>query len=100
MMRRDTTLAPEGSAIDPETIFRRPADVVERSVLTIDQKINVLEKWLFSVRARIDAVSEGMNSHNAGAYAKDVDVQREIEKLLATLRPKPRNAADQPDQVA
>lgn len=71
---------------DPEAAFRSPSELVASVGLTRGQKISALEKWAFNVRARVDALSEGMLNHPEGAYAKDVDLLRLIENVLEELR--------------
>lgn len=71
---------------DPEASFAAPRDVVASELLTREQKIAVLERWKFNVCSRIDAVSEGMNGHPSGAYARDVSLQRLIEMALGDLK--------------
>jgi hypothetical protein len=71
---------------DPEAVFDEPIDVVEQVGLTRGQKIATLERWAFSVRARIDALSEGMMNHPDGAYIRDVELVRVIEKAVEELR--------------
>ena len=71
---------------DPEAIFELPSEVVEHVGLTRGQKIATLEKWAFCVRARVDALSEGMVNHPEGAYTRDVDMLRSIEKAIVELK--------------
>jgi hypothetical protein len=71
---------------DPEAVFELPIQVVEHVGLTRGQKIVTLEKWAFSVRARVDALSEGMMNHPNGAYTRDVELLRNIEKEIAALK--------------
>ena len=70
---------------DPEAVFGSPAEVVGHVGLTRGQKIATLERWGFSVRARIDALSEGMLNHPNGAYTRDVELVRTIEKAIEEL---------------
>ena len=70
---------------DPEAVFKSPAEIAEHVGLTRGQKIATLEKWAFSVRARVDALSEGMMNHPNGAYTRDVELLRNIEKEIAAL---------------
>jgi hypothetical protein len=71
---------------DPESAFKHPDELVECVGLTRGQKLAALEKWAFSVRSRVDAVSEGMLNHSGGAYTHDVEMLREIEKRIEFLR--------------
>jgi hypothetical protein len=71
---------------DPEAVFESPAEVGEQIGLTRGQKIATLERWAFSVRARVDALSEGMMNHPGGAYTRDVELVRTIEKAIEELR--------------
>lgn len=71
---------------DPESVFELPAEVVEHVGLTRGQKIATLERWAFSVRARVDALSEGMMNHPGGAYTRDVELLRSIEKAITELK--------------
>ena len=71
---------------DPAAVFESPAEIIEHIGLTRGQKIATLEKWGFSVRARIDALSEGMLNHPGGAYTRDVELVRSIEKAIEELR--------------
>lgn len=71
---------------DPEEVFGSPMEIAEHIGLTRGQKIATLEKWSFSVSARIDAISEGMPNQADGAYSRDVELYRQIEKALEKLR--------------
>ncbi len=71
---------------DPSTAFLSPGDLMNDPSMTSDQKIKALESWLFTVRARVDAVSEGMNSHQEGLYTKDVELAHKLEKALLELK--------------
>ena len=71
---------------DPEARFAAPREIVANELLTREEKIAALERWKFNVCARIDAVSEGMNGHPSGAYARDVSLQRLIEMALDELK--------------
>ena len=70
---------------DPEAGFGSPTEAVEQIGLTRGQKIATLEKWSFSVRARIDALSEGMLNHPHGEYTRDIELVRTIEKAIEEL---------------
>ena len=82
IMRIDTVKA----TTDPESIFQAPAEVAEHVGLTRGQKIATLERWVFTVRARVDAVNEGMTSRPDGTYARDTELLREIEMKIEELR--------------
>ena len=71
---------------DPEAVFGSPSELVASVGLTRGQKISALEKWAFNVRARVDALSEGMLNHPDGAYARDVESLGQIENVLEGLR--------------
>lgn len=70
---------------DPEVKFNSPSDIVDHSTWPSPQKRKALESWLFTVRARLDAVSEGMTTHPGGTYTKDVGLARDIEKAIDEL---------------
>ena len=70
---------------DPESNFDSPSALAEHIGLTRGQRLAALERWTFSVRARVDAVSEGMNSHSEGNYTQDVELLRDLEKLIEHL---------------
>ncbi len=79
---------------DPEATFSRPSEVAEHLGLTRGQKIATLEKWQFAVRSRVDSVSEGMTNYPEGAYTRDVDLLRDLEKAIeALVHPPPPTAA-------
>ncbi len=71
---------------DPETAFEHPHDIAEHIGLTRGQKIAALERWNFNVRARLDAVSEGMTTRPDGSYDSDSQLARELERTLELLR--------------
>ena len=71
---------------DPESVFETPQAMVEQVGLTRGQKISSLDRWAFSVRSRVDALSEGMLNHPAGGYTRDVELLRQIETHLDALR--------------
>jgi hypothetical protein len=79
------------AATDPEAAFNNPSELFECVGLTRGQKISAFEKWAFAVRSRVDAQSEGMLNHPGGAYTRDVELLREIEKNLESLRSQPKN---------
>ena len=70
---------------DPESQFAAPADIVGHIALTRGQKIATLERWAFSVQARVDAASEGMDYKRGNAYTRDVELLRRIEQCIAEL---------------
>ena len=70
---------------DPEVKFISPSEIVEHATWSSPQKRKALESWLFTVRARLDAVSEGMTTHPGGTYTKDVELARAIEKAIDEL---------------
>lgn len=74
---------------DPETVFAHPVEIADHVGLTRGQKIAALERWLFGVRARLDAVSEGMTSRPDGAYTADSQLSRELERTLELLKAPP-----------
>lgn len=74
------------ATIDPESVFAHPSEVAEHIALTRGQKIATLERWAFAVRARVDAMSEGMIDDTGAAYVCDVELLRRIEKTLDALR--------------
>ena len=74
---------------DPETAFEHPGEIADHVGLTRGQKIAALERWIFSVRARLDAVSEGMTSRPDGAYSADSQLAGELERTLEALRSPP-----------
>lgn len=67
---------------NPESVFADPGEIVGHIGLTRGQKVSALQRWAFDLRARIDAVSEGMNGHQEGAYTRDVALLRTVERLL------------------
>ena len=71
---------------DPEAVFEHPGEIADHVGLTRGQKIAALERWIFTVRARLDAVSEGMTSRPDGAYSADSQLAREIERTIELLR--------------
>ena len=76
----------EKAAQDPESVFTTPTEIVDHVGLTRGQKNATLESWAFTLRARIDAVSEGMTNYPEGAYTRDVEWLRQVEKGIETLR--------------
>lgn len=74
---------------DPESVFGCPSEIADHVGLTRGQKIAALERWIFCVRARLDAVSEGMASRPDGAYSDDSQLARDIDRTLGLLRPTP-----------
>ena len=84
-MNRAETLADPNAIRDPESVFKSPAELVVHRELGDRQKIAALETWAFNVRARVDATSEGMSAPG-GAYTRDVELLRQIEKSLDALR--------------
>ena len=74
-------------AVDnPEAVFGSPHEVETHVGLTRGQKIAAVERWIFNVQARLDAVSEGMTSRPDGADAIDCELLRDLGKLLEYLR--------------
>ena len=71
---------------DPDSVFETPTEVAEHIGLTRGQKIATLERWAFAIRARVDAVSEGMTSYPDGTYVRDTEFLREIEMKIEELR--------------
>lgn len=71
---------------NPDAGFASPDEVVENIALTAGQKIATLDRWAFTVRSRVDAMSEGMTTQPEGAYTRDVELLRQIEKCLQKLR--------------
>jgi len=47
---------------NPSAIFRQPQDVVERSDLTREQKIEILRRWEYDARELQVAEEEGMKA--------------------------------------
>lgn len=76
----------EKALADPEAVFAAPEDLATSIALTRGQRIAALDRWAFTVRARIDALSEGMTSHPEGAYDRDVELARLISRLTQALR--------------
>jgi len=70
---------------DPQVNYDSPHDVLEDGSLSRKEKVKALENWAFTVRSRLDAVSEGMSAPPDGAYSRDTDLIRSIEKALETL---------------
>ncbi len=71
---------------DPESTFQSPLELMAHIGFTRGQKIAAVERWIFTVQARLDAVSEGMSSWPDGAYAADSELLRELVKTLNALR--------------
>lgn len=79
---------------DPEAHFKSPGELTQHGRLTRADKIAALEQWAFAVCSRVDAVNEGMTSRPDGAYARDVDLLRQIQTLLEALRRQANEASD------
>jgi len=80
------TLNTEKAVSNPEAVFDTPAALVGHIGLTRGQKNSALERWTFNVRARVDALSEGMMNHPGGTYSKDVELVRVLEKAALELK--------------
>ena len=76
----------EKALTDPEAVFCGPGELATSIALTRGQRIAALERWAFTARARVDAHNEGMVAHRDGDYARDVELVRQIARLLQALR--------------
>jgi hypothetical protein len=56
---------------DPSIIFKRPQEVVEKSDLSRDQKIEILRRWEYDLRELQVADEEGMPAADAPAVSLD-----------------------------
>lgn len=70
---------------NPEVAYDTPAALMKCSRHTPVEKRVALEQWAFTVRARVDAVSEGMMSRPKGSYARDVELLRQIEEARGLI---------------
>ena len=85
-MTAKANVKPDGAMSNPEGAFKSPKELVENGALTEAQKITMLERWAFTVRSRMDALSEGMVTQREGSYSHDVELIRDIENCLLRLQ--------------
>jgi len=65
----------EKALLDPTSVFAEPEDVISRTELNRDQKVAILERWLYDARELAVAEEEGMGGSGDGA----------IDRVLAAL---------------
>lgn len=69
---------------DPEAVFESPENLVDHIALTRGQKLAALKKWSFAVKARLDALSEGMRAAPLETDLRDVALLQRISTSIAT----------------
>lgn len=87
-MTRISDINVKAATANPEAVFETPTELADVVGLTRAQRLTALDSWAFTVRARVDAVSEGMNNIPSNAYNNDVELLREIERWRDVLAPK------------
>jgi hypothetical protein len=70
--------------IDPSALFKKPRDVVERSDLSREQKIEILRRWEYDMRELQVADEEGMNPAAPQSITLDT-VLNALHSLDATV---------------
>ena len=80
-MQKDKLIAHRTA--DPEAKYRSPMDLADDATLPHSQRIEMLERWEFTVNARLTAGDEGMPTQ--GTEARDSELVRDIGKARARL---------------
>jgi hypothetical protein len=68
----------------PQTVFERPAALLDEVLLTYGEKLATLERWRLSVLSELSATSEGMATR--GASESLLELLEEIEEAKEALR--------------
>ncbi|TIO05654.1 MAG: hypothetical protein E5X89_30985 [Mesorhizobium sp.] len=63
---------------DPASVFGRPEDVLARTMLSKEQKIEILGRWLYNAEEEAVALEESMPG-------EETDVLRQVLVALGTL---------------
>ena len=72
MADKDGALDLETARIDPAAVFASPDEVVDRSDLSREQKIEILRRWEYDARELLVAEEENMTGPDTGALLDSV----------------------------
>ena len=78
----------EKSRFEPDAVYKKPSDVVDKPGLTRGQKIATLERWNLTLQDGIRATGEGM-APESGQTADESATVVAIAHALAQLRDQP-----------
>ena len=74
---------PDKARQDPESVFKRPADIDKEVGLTRGQKLTALRRWEADVTRRLASTGEGMPSHDT--TSSDSVLLKEIKIVIDAI---------------